>query len=96
MNWSTETNKVLNAPTENKSNAVNTMDEARALENRIEANIKASDGSAVAAIDRQQKHIEKQNRQQLKIQCLNIANQNGLSAKEIVEQAKAFYAFVRT
>lgn len=48
-------------------------------------------------IDRQQKHIEKQNRQQLKLQCLALANRmDGSTPAEIVTAAKAFYAFVRT
>lgn len=47
-------------------------------------------------IDRQQKHIEKQNRQQIKLQCLSLVNRDGCTAAEIVTAAKAFYAFVRT
>lgn len=42
------------------------------------------------------KQQNKERRQELKMQCLNLANRMDLSAEEIVKTAKAFYAFVRT
>jgi len=44
----------------------------------------------------EEKRSSKENRQQLKLSCLSMANNLQKTAEQIVSDAKAFYAFVRT